>query len=158
MFDHSFVSRKDKGTLAAIMKSRWNLIKGQSFMEFNSTLNRVHFQRERWNRKATNQPNKYATSMYIVGCSGKVRKGIMSRICCVHLLIQLRKRPFVKWKAVRVHYSSRHVFTSLALYHCVTVMVVIARCSVDHLENAGVWIDMAMSCQWQRPKECLTVV
>lgn len=64
----------------------------------------------------------------------------------------------MKWKAWKVHYFNKRASNSLALYRCATAMEVTAKCSADHLENAGVLIDTAMSCRGQRPKECLTVV
>ena len=73
------------------------------------------------------------------------------------MFVQLRKRPFVRWKAVRVPWCSRHVFNLPGLCHCVTVLARIVKCNVDHLENAGVWIDMAMSYQGPRRKHSLTV-
>lgn len=66
-----------------------------------------------------------------------------------------RKQP-AKWKAVKVRKFSRLVSRSLALSPSVIDMVVTEMSSVDLSGNVGVWIDTVMSCQEQRPKECLT--
>lgn len=65
------------------------------------------------------------------------------------------KQP-AKWKAVKVRKFSRLVSRSLALSPSVIDMVVTEMSSVDLSGNVGVWIDTVMSCQEQRPKECLT--
>ena len=71
--------------------------------------------------------------------------------------MKLGRKLFAPWK-VKKEVDCVVVHSSLVnLYHCVTNMVGTEKFSVGRLAIAGVWIDMVMNCQEQKPKEFLTV-